>query len=83
MIKQRVGLLIGLILVTFTTPAFGQVQINEQFNGNSVDTNIFTFSSAGDESFFGRTQLNSPDLPGAFDEPEVSDGNTQTSPPDI
>lgn len=56
------------------TPSFGQVLLDEQFDGDSVDSSLFTFSSAGDESFFGRTQLNSPDLPGVFDAPEVSDG---------
>ena len=68
------NLLTALILAAFTTPVFGQVQVNEQFSGTSVDTSVFTFSGAGDESFFGRTQLNSPDLPGAFDAPEVSNG---------
>ena len=52
----------------------GQILLDEQFNGTAVDTNLFTFSGAGDESFFGRTQLNSPDLPGAFNAPEVSGG---------
>jgi len=74
MINQRRCLLAALILGTFVTATFGQVLINEQFDGPSVDTSIFTFSSAGDESFFGRTQLNSPDLPGAFEAPEVSGG---------
>lgn len=54
--------------------AAGQVIVNEQFNGTSVDTSVFRFSGAGDESFFGRTQLNSPDLPGPFDAPPVADG---------
>ena len=51
-----------------------QILLQDDFNGTEVDTSIFTFSSDGDESFFGRTQLNSPDLPGAFDAPTVSDG---------
>ncbi len=74
MINQRLSFLTVFILGMFVTPTFGQVVINEQFNGTSVDTSVFTFSSAGDESFFGRTQLNSPDLPGAFNAPEVSGG---------
>lgn len=52
----------------------GQVLLDEQFDGNVVDTNIFTFSSTGPESFFGRTQLNSPALSALTGFPEVSDG---------
>ena len=74
MMNPRMGLLTVLILGTFIAPGFGQVVLDEQFNGTAVDTSIFTFSSAGDESFFGRTQLNSPNLPGTFDAPEVSGG---------
>jgi len=54
-----------------------QVIVDEQFDGDAVDTSIFTFSGAGDESFFGRTQLNSPDLPGTFEAPTVADGVLQ------
>ena len=60
-------------------PAEAQTQVilNEQFNGNAVDTSVFTFSGSGNESFFGRTQLNSPQLPGAFDSPTVAGGVLQ------
>ena len=51
--------------------------LDEQFSGNAVDTTVFTFSGSGDESFFGRTQLNSPQLPGPFDAPTVADGVLQ------
>ena len=51
--------------------------LDEQFNGDAVDTTVFTFSGSGDESFFGRTQLNSPQLPGDFDAPTVTDGVLQ------
>ena len=54
-----------------------QVVLDEQFDGNAVDTSVFTFSGSGDESFFGRTQLNSPQLPGAFDAPTVANGVLQ------
>ena len=54
-----------------------QIILDEQFNGNAVDTGVFTFSGSGDESFFGRTQLNSPQLPGAFDAPTVANGVLQ------
>ena len=84
MMNQRLRILPVFILGAFLTPAFmpttfmppadGQVLLNEQFNGTSVDTNIFTFSGTGDESFFGRTQLNSPELAGPAGSPEVSDG---------
>ncbi len=61
------------------SPAEAQTQVilDEQFDGNAVDTSVFTFSGAGDESFFGRTQLNSPQLPGAFDAPTVANGVLQ------
>ncbi|MEM7626860.1 MAG: glycoside hydrolase family 16 protein [Planctomycetota bacterium] len=54
--------------------ADAQVILDEQFDGDAVDTSVFTFSGPGDESFFGRTQLNSPGLPGPFDTPTVADG---------
>ena len=54
-----------------------QVILDEQFDGNAVDTSVFTFSGSGDESFFGRTQLNSPQLPGPFDSPTVAGGVLQ------
>ena len=53
------------------------VIVDEQFNGDAVDTSVFTFSGSGDESFFGRTQLNSPQLPGPFDAPTVANGVLQ------
>ena len=73
---QRLSFFLSAVLVITAAPSLvsGQILLNEQFDGNEVDTNIFTFSGAGDESFFGRTQLNSPDLPGPFDAPEVSNG---------
>jgi len=75
-----IGGLLLLLAASSTSTLQGQVVLlEEQFNGNSVDTSIFTFSSAGDESFFGRTQLNSPDLPGPFDAPEVSGGTLRLS----
>ena len=75
MIQQlRLILSVGLVLTLIPSLVSGQILVDEQFSGNEVDTNIFTFSGAGDESFFGRTQLNSPDLPGPFDAPEVSNG---------
>ena len=52
----------------------GQVLLDEQFSGNGVDSTRFTFSSTGDESFFGRTQLNSPALSGLNGFPQVSNG---------
>lgn len=55
--------------------AAGQIAVDEQFDGTEVDTSVFTFSGPGDESIFGRTQLNSPGLPGAFDAPPVVDGS--------
>jgi len=61
------------MVVSSTNTSVGQVLIDEQFNGNSLDTSVFTFSSSGDESFFGRTQLRSPQLPG-FAPPQVSNG---------
>ena len=54
-----------------------QIILDEQFDGNAVDTSVFTFSGSGDESFFGRTQLNSPQLPGPFDSPTVANGVLQ------
>ena len=54
-----------------------QVILDEQFDGNAVDTSVFTFSGPGDESFFGRPQLNSPGLPGPFDAPTVAGGVLQ------
>ena len=65
--------LVAIVFCCFR-PLSAQVLLQEDFNGTEVDSSLFTFSSAGDESFFGRTQLNSPDLPGAFDAPTVSDG---------
>ena len=53
------------------------VIVDEQFNGDAVDTSVFTFSGSGNESFFGRTQLNSPQLPGTFDAPTVANGVLQ------
>ena len=58
-------------------PGGAQVLINEQFSGSAVDTSVFTFSGPGAESFFGRTQLNSPGLPGPFDAPTVAGGTLQ------
>ena len=60
-----------------TAEAQTQVILDEQFDGNAVDTSVFTFSGSGNESFFGRTQLNSPQLPGAFDSPTVANGVLQ------
>ena len=60
-----------------TAEAQTQIILDEQFDGNAVDTNVFTFSGPGNESFFGRTQLNSPQLPGAFDSPTVANGVLQ------
>ena len=64
-------------IATPTAEAQNQVILDEQFDGNAVDTSVFTFSGSGDESFFGRTQLNSPQLPGAFDAPTVANGVLQ------
>ncbi len=66
--------LLFVLLLALPASTSGQIILNEQFNGTAVDTSLFTFSGAGAESFFGRTQLNSPDLPGPFDAPEVSNG---------
>ena len=38
-----------------TAEAQTQVILDEQFDGNAVDTSVFTFSGSGNESFFGRT----------------------------
>lgn len=64
----------GVSVVSLSSTLTAQILIDEGFDGNAVDTSVFTFSGAGDESFFGRTQLNSPQLPGTFDAPPVSDG---------
>ena len=64
-------------IATPTAEAQNQVILDEQFDGNAVDTSVFTFSGSGNESFFGRTQLNSPQLPGAFDSPTVANGVLQ------
>ena len=70
--------LAGLLGVAYPpTPVSAQVLLDEQFNGDAVNTSLFTFSGAGDESFFGRTQLNSPGLPAPFEAPPVADGVLQ------
>jgi len=71
--------LAAVIFVGTVAPpqAEAQIILNEQFDGSAVDTNVFTFSGSGDESFFGRTQLNSPQLPGTFDAPTVANGVLQ------
>jgi len=69
----RLVVLVCLTLALTATTTNGQVLVNEQFNGNSLDLNTFTFSGPGPESFFGRTQLNSPSLP-TFSIPDVSNG---------
>ena len=68
---------IALESISVSTANAQNTILNEQFNGDAVDTSIFTFSGSGDESFFGRTQLNSPQLPGPFDSPTVADGVLQ------
>jgi len=77
--RSRLFLVASLFLILTMSSAHGQqvveqVLVNEQFNGDSVDTSVFTFSGPGDESFFGRTQLNSPGN-ASFIPPEVSGGN--------
>ena len=47
-------IVLGLL---FALPSQAQVIIDEQFNGNSVDTSIFTFDDGN--TIFGRTRLNS------------------------
>ena len=80
------GLVLGIALMTaiscgWMVPSSADAQnsiiFDEQFDGSMIDTGIFTFSGSGDESFFGRTQLNSPQLPGVFDEPTVANGVLQ------
>lgn len=76
--RSRFFLLAILFLFLTISSSEGQtstVLVNEQFNGSFVDTSVFTFSGSGPESFFGRTQLNSPSLPGLFDAPPVSNGS--------
>ncbi len=69
----RFLLAFSVVLLVLPT-ASGQLLLDEQFDGNAVDTSVFTFSSTGDESFFGRTQLNSPALSAFTGFPEVSNG---------
>lgn len=64
-----------VIAISQRSTLSAQVLIDEGFDNSQIDTSVFTFSGAGDESFFGRTQLNSPQLPGTFDSPPVSNGN--------
>ena len=56
----------------------GQVIIDEQFDGNSVDTSVFQYADAFEPGTFGRTLLRSPNLPGQagfpFDPPPVQGG---------
>lgn len=73
MLKPLLFSLALLLAAVFSTTS-GQVLVDEPFDGTSVDTSIFTFSSTGGESFFGRTQLNSPALSGLNGFPEVSNG---------
>lgn len=68
---------IALEGIAVSTADAQNIILDEQFDGNAVDTSIFTFSGSGDESFFGRTQLNSPQLPGVFDSPTVAGGVLQ------
>ena len=75
--KLRRGLQVGFSVALgggWAASAASQVLINQGFDGSGVDTDVFTFPGPGGESFFGRTQLNSPGLPGPFDAPEVADG---------
>ena len=65
---------IAFLLVGVFSTASGQVLVDVAFDGTSVDTSVFGFSSTGGESFFGRTQLNSPALSGLNGFPEVSHG---------
>ena len=44
-------------LTVFCLDGYAQVIINEQFNGNSVDTSVFTFDNGS--TIFGRVRLNS------------------------
>lgn len=86
MFRQRpcfvsvITLMTTIFCVVNATPhaeAQNLVILDEQFDGNAVDTSVFTFSGSGNESFFGRTQLNSPQLPGTFDAPTVANGVLQ------
>ena len=56
----------------------GQVIIDEQFDGNAVDTSIFQYANAFEPGTFGRTLLRSPNLIGQagfpFDPPPVQGG---------
>jgi len=56
----------------------GQIIIDEQFDGNQVDTSIFQFADAFEPGTFGRNLLRSPNLPGQaglpFDGPPVQNG---------
>ena len=45
------------LLTALSSPGHAQVIIDEQFDGNSVDTSIFTFDNGG--TIFGRVRLNS------------------------
>lgn len=67
---------LALLLAAPLTNA--QVIINEQFDGNSVDTSIFTFAGSAEPGTFGRTLLRSPNLIGQsnlpFDPPPVENG---------
>ena len=79
--------LLSLFLISFTAffgisnvnaQISGQVIIDEQFDGNEVDTSIFQFANAFEPGTFGRTLLRSPNLPGQaglpFDGPPVQGG---------
>ena len=85
MFRMRLDLVfrvVALAAVYFSGLAVSQadaqlILLDEQFDGTEVDTSTFTFSGLGDESFFGRTQLNSPQLPGVFDAPTVANGVLQ------
>ena len=79
---RLISCLIVLAAITFGWIAVPQVNaqliiLDEQFNGDAVDSSVFTFSEPGDKSFFGRTQLNSSGLPGGFDAPTVAGGVLQ------
>jgi len=56
----------------------GQVIIDEQFDGNEVDTSIFQYANRFEPGTFGRTLLRSPNLVGQaglpFDPPPVQGG---------
>lgn len=75
-------LLISLAAIFDLSPASaqipGQVIIDEQFDGNSVDTSVFQYADMFEPGTFGRTLLRSPNLPGQagfpFDPPPVQGG---------